>query len=254
MTMNLRSVVRSCGLAVGIVLLFITIQTPTSHAASAVSYARGYTVQGSWLCYGWTSPAIYHCTQHWGWRNGRPYSFTGFVPNSLPAAGSGMAQSRDTSRVVTGPVAATAATAAAAAAATAGQPCHEAVRFPATIGPWTVPSGCYGGIYRPNPANYVGRPSYGWCNWWPEVLNPRYSGYNALHQPGHAAPRVGAVVFFAPYVQGASSAGHYAQVVAIAPGGYWVLVTEMNFYWRGGGFARVDYRYVHVGWGVTFRY
>ncbi len=33
---------------------------------------------------------------------------------------------------------------------------------------------------------------------------------------------------------------------------YWVLVSEMNFHWRGAGFGRVDFRYVHVGDGVTF--
>jgi hypothetical protein len=158
---------------------------------------------------------------------------------------------RDTQTVMRVPVAATLLT---VAQVTTGQPCHALVSFPARISQWTIPSGCYSGIYRPNPANYSSRPSYGWCNWWPEVLQHWFSAYVALHRTSHAAPRVGATVYFSPGVQGASSAGHYAQVVAIAPGGYWVLITEMNFYWRGGGFARVDYRYIHVGWGVSFRY
>jgi hypothetical protein len=55
-------------------------------------------------------------------------------------------------------------------------------------------------------------------------------------------------------VQGAGASGHFAQVVAIAPDHYWMLITEMNFAWRGGGFGKVDYRYAHVGSGVTFIY
>lgn len=216
-------------------------QAPTSHAASAVHYVRGYSVQGSWLCYGW--PSYYHCTQHWRWENGRAVSLVpGFVPNpgsSLPER---------VSR------AGTTTTRTGSLQNTAGQACHSPVLFPAKITQWTIPSGCYAGIYRPNPANYVRRPSYGWCNWWPEVLHPAYSGSLALHQPNHSTPRVGAVVFFAGGVQGASAAGHYAQVVAIAPGGHWVLITEMNFTWRGGGFAKVDYRFISVGTGVSFRY
>jgi hypothetical protein len=33
-----------------------------------------------------------------------------------------------------------------------------------------------------------------------------------------------------------------------------LLVEEMNFYFRGGGWAKIDYRYVHVGAGIQFRY
>lgn len=222
-------------------------QVPTSSAAkasSAVRYVRGYSVQGSWFCYGWTRPAIYHCTQHWRWQSGSPHSLTGFVPNGLPGAGGSV--SSVVGSVRTGVT-------SVATPATAGQPCHSAVTFPAHISQWTAPSGCYARIFRPDPQNYVSRPSYGWCNWWPEVLHPRFSGSNALHQASHSAPRVGAVVFFAPHVQGASSDGHYAQVVAIGPSG-WLLITEMNFYWRGGGFAKVDYRFIHTGAGVSFRY
>lgn len=127
------------------------------------------------------------------------------------------------------------------------------VSWPAYIRQWSIPSGCYSHIYYPNRYRYVSRPSFGWCNWWPEVLHYWLSGYTALHLPSHSWPAVGATVYFAPYVQGASSAGHYAEVVAIGPHG-WLLITEMNFYWRGGGFARVDYRFIHTGSGVSFRY
>ena len=37
------------------------------------------------------------------------------------------------------------------------------------------------------------------------------------------------------------------------PGG-WFLISEMNFYWNGGGWGRVDYRLAHTGWGVQFIY
>lgn len=36
----------------------------TANAASWLRYQRGYSVQGSWLCYGWGNGA-YHCTHHW---------------------------------------------------------------------------------------------------------------------------------------------------------------------------------------------
>ena len=45
---------------------------------------------------------------------------------------------------------------------------------------------------------------------------------------------------------------NWAQAVAVSLDGYWVLITEMNFSWRGGGFGRVDFRYIHVGAGVYF--
>lgn len=36
----------------------------TAEAATWLRYQRGYSVQGSWLCYGWSS-GTYHCTHHW---------------------------------------------------------------------------------------------------------------------------------------------------------------------------------------------
>ena len=216
-------------------------QSSTVEASNSLRYVRGYSVQGTWLCYGFSN-GVYHCTEHW-YRGS-----TGFVSRNTPFVPSqSQIQSSGTARPNVVRVSTTAQN-------TSGQPCHETVRWPAHIGQWTVPLGCYGRIFQPNPAHYPSRPSYGWCNWWPEVLHPTYSGYTALHLRGHATPKIGAVVFFGSGVQGASAAGHYAQVVAIAPRGTWVLVTEMNFSWRGGGFRRVDYRFIHTGPGVTFRY
>lgn len=137
-----------------------------------------------------------------------------------------------------------------------GSPCAgSSVAWPGAIQQWTIPTGCFGQIFSPNPSRYVSAPSFGWCNWAAEVFNTSgQHGYGALHLPQHSAPRVGAVVWFAPGVQGAGGAGHYAVVAAIGPNG-WLLVLEMNFYWRGGGWAKLDYRYVHTsGGGISFGY
>ena len=237
-------------LAGSVVLLAITLsQTPTSQASSVVHYRRGYSLQAGWLCYGWAD-GIYHCTQryHADSRGILVVEHTPFVPQPSNLALITLQGHSAPSGNGTPP-----APSAPNPVNTVGQPCHDRVVFPASIHQWSAPSGCYGRIYYPNPANYVNRPSYGWCNWWPEVLHPTLTGYAALHQPNHSTPRAGAVVFFAPFVQGASAAGHYAQVVAVGPGG-WLLITEMNFYWRGGGWQKVDYRFIHTGPGVVFRY
>lgn len=138
---------------------------------------------------------------------------------------------------------------------TSGQPCHAIVAFVPNISQWTVPPGCYGAIYTPNPANYVARPSLGYCDWWVMVLHPDQPNilYSAAYRRG-SVPVPGAAIFIAGGVQGASPDGHFAQVMAIAPDHYWILITEMNFSWRGGGWGRVDYRYIHVGPGVSFIY
>lgn len=226
-----------------------TIRAVESVPPVSLTYRAGYSRQGSWLCYGWPS-GYYRCTQYWHISNSRLVSdHPAWVPNGLsdvqpipPTANPPTTQPPINPPGVLPPK------------NTALQPCSSAIVWPSHITAWTVPSGCYGRIFYPNLHNYVVRPSYGWCNWWPEVLHPWLGGSDALHLPSHSRPVAGAVVYFAPGVQGASSVGHYAQVVAIAPGGYWLLITEMNFLWRGGGWARVDYRFVHLGAGVSFRY
>jgi hypothetical protein len=132
-----------------------------------------------------------------------------------------------------------------------GEPCHSSVFYVGAISQWKVPPGCYAGIYAVNPSNYVYRPGFGWCNWWPEVLHPNQPGI--LSAPRHSVPVPGAAVFFEPGVQGADPSGHYAEVVAVLPQG-WVLISEMNDTWRGGGWGRVNYRYIHTGYGVWFLY
>jgi hypothetical protein len=127
--------------------------------------------------------------------------------------------------------------------------CHSNVYYTGSIYMWKVPPGCYAGVYWPNQANYVYRSGFGWCNWWPEVLHP--SRPNILWGTRHSSPIPGAVAVFAPGEQGASSSGHYGEVVAILPGN-WILISEMNDTWRGAGFGRVNYRYVWEDSGVTY--
>ena len=138
---------------------------------------------------------------------------------------------------------------------TTGQPCHDSYMFVPKISTWTTPPGCYANIFTPDRSQYSAPSTFGYCNWWVEALHPKQQ--DILYGSEYArstTPVVGAAVWFPPNVQGASSAGHWAQLVAIAPDHYWLLITEMNFGWRGGGFGKVDYRYVHVdpGAGVVF--
>lgn len=123
----------------------------------------------------------------------------------------------------------------------------------ANISQWSAPPGCYGNVYVINAADYPARPDWGYCNWWVEqthLYNPTIT-VGGQHYLG-ASPAPGDAVFFAGGVQGASSEGHWAEIVAIAPDGYWMLISEMNFAWRGAGFGKVDYRYVHAGSGLSY--
>ena len=135
------------------------------------------------------------------------------------------------------------------------EPCHDSYQFVPNISEWTVPPGCYSLIYVPNPANYVQRPGFGYCNWWVRVTHPdHYDITENTSYPRGSTPIAGAAVFFDSYEQGALSEGHWAQVVAVSSDHYWVLISEMNFAWRGGGFGRIDYRYIHVSPHVHFVY
>ncbi|HEX8998060.1 MAG TPA: CHAP domain-containing protein [Ktedonobacterales bacterium] len=107
--------------------------------------------------------------------------------------------------------------------------------------------------------------AFGQCTWWAQYErrdeNLMHMG-NAQYWASGAAsrgysvgwtPRVGATVVFQPGVQGAGGAGHVAHVVKVYPDN-WFLISEMNFYWNGGGWGRVDYRFAHAGSGVQFIY
>jgi len=135
------------------------------------------------------------------------------------------------------------------------EPCNDPVKFLPVMDQWATPPGCYANIYRPNPANYPFRPGFGWCNWWVREHHLKQLDITENLAYRHdTKPVPGAAIFFYGNVQGADSAGHWAQVVAIAPDNYWILISEMNFDWRGAGWAKVDYRYVHAGPGVIFTY
>lgn len=135
------------------------------------------------------------------------------------------------------------------------EPCHDSTRFLASISQWAVPPGCYGLIYTPNPANYISRPGFGFCNWWVRVTHPNHPDITEnLAYPRGTDPVAGAPIFFDGNEQGAESIGHWAVAVAVAPDHYWVLISEMNFAWRGAGFGKIDYRYIHVSPHVHFVY
>ena len=68
-----------------------------------------------------------------------------------------------------------------------------------------------------------------------------------------SSPATGATVVFSPGVEGAGGGGHVGHVEQVLSGG-WFIISEMNFYWNGGGWGHVDYRYVHTGSGVAFIY
>lgn len=141
---------------------------------------------------------------------------------------------------------------------------------PAPVSPWP-PRWAY--MYVPgHPSFKVSRPAngfywwaFGQCTWWAQYKrqdeNLRYMG-NARYWAAGAArrgyrvgrtPRAGATVVFQPGVEGAGGAGHVAHVEKVYPGG-WFLVSEMNFYWNGGGWGRVSYRFAYARSGVSFIY
>jgi hypothetical protein len=222
----------------------------TAHASPGLRYASGYSVQNGWLCYGFANGA-YHCTQHWHRSNGRLVSDNpGWVPNAGGGTGGAAPVEVSNRAVISAPVSHT----GVQGSTSAGEPCRSTDFFNGRPSQWQVPPSCYAGIYAVNPANYVYRPGFGWCNWWPEVMNPGRPNLLSGNYRRGSTPAVGATVVFSGGVQGASSEGHYARVVAIYPGGQWMLISEMNFFWRGGGWQRVSYRYIHTGAGVSFIY
>lgn len=133
--------------------------------------------------------------------------------------------------------------------------CKDSYQFVPNISQWTVPPGCYSYIYSPNPANYPYEPSFGYCNWWVRVTHANIPDITEnTSYPRGLTPVAGDPIYFDGGEQGADPAGHWAQAVAVSSDNYWVLISEMNFAWRGGGWEKVDYRYIHVGPHVHFVY
>jgi surface antigen len=104
---------------------------------------------------------------------------------------------------------------------------------------------------------------FGVCTWWAWYKHQDEGMLgNAKDWPANArargyatgtTPQVGATVVFQPGVQGASALGHVGHVEQILDNG-WFVISEMNFGWNGGGWGRVDYRYVQAAPGVSFIY
>jgi surface antigen len=209
---------------------FADMRAQTS-AAVALRYQRGYSVQGSWLCYGWTSGA-YHCTQHWYRASSGAYVSRN--PGWVPSQTSGGAATT--------------------------QPVAFASAGPSGISQWAYTGrAAYG-----EPSGGTQGYSWGWCTAGAAQLAHDYVGGlgNALDWTRHAAargmatgtmPRAGATVVYAPGVQGAGGGGHVAHVVTVYNNG-WFLSEDVNFFWNGGGWGRVSFRYAHAGAGVSFIY
>lgn len=243
-----RPVRRLATAAIGVVgLSLVALQVApvqTAAAAPSFSYQGGYYLDNGWLCYGWADGA-YHCTMYWHRAsNGQLISDnTAWVPNS-------------------GSTTSTTSTSVTRSAASA--PSYSTQSYtPSGISQWANTGRGAWRMY-----DYAGDPYsgvYGGCTWWAWYKNSWQPlmqlgdawqwAYNA---PSHglatgSTPAVGATVVFQPGVQGASSLGHAAHVEAVYGGG-WFLVSEMSFYWNGGGWGIVSYRYAHTGPGVSFIY
>lgn len=225
------------------------ITSPAAHASGALRYQRGYSVQNGWLCYGWTNGS-YHCTQHWRRSGSQLISENpSWVPNNGGGSGSYTPTTHPTAYHSTTHTTTHVTTYTASFSAA-----------PSGISQWAwTGHGAYtqpGGVYQ----GY----SYGWCTSGAAMMAHDYVGglgYAAYWTRNAAArgmatgytPRAGATVVFQPGVQGASSEGHVAHVVTVYSNG-WFLVAETAFWFNGGGFGRVSYRYAHAGAGVSFIY
>src|SRR5579859_99667 len=133
---------------------------------------------------------------------------------------------------------------------------------PGPYGYYVAPPGFYGFAVQDIPTDpFSGL--FGQCTWWAQHKRPdenlnnmgdAWNWANGARARGlvvTTTPAPGATVVFAPGVEGASGIGHVAHVEQILTNG-WVLISEMNFFWNGGGYARVDYRYISAAPGVWF--
>jgi surface antigen len=142
----------------------------------------------------------------------------------------------------------------------------------APVAPAGAPTGPYSS-WTPPPGyasfgvqDFAGDPwagVFGQCTWWAHSKRPdenlagmgdAWNWANGASARGYlvtSTPAANSTMVFAPGVQGASGLGHVAHVEQVLTNG-WVLISEMNFYWNGGGWGRVDYRYAYAGSGVWF--
>lgn len=224
---------------------------PAAHASTSLRYQRGYYLANGWYCYGWTNGA-YHCTARWHRSpDGHIISDNpAWVPNGLSSSG---AVARPTTSATSSATASRTTT-----AVTSGQ----VVSAPAGIGQWVRPAGYY--AYSTSSNGWYSS-YFGWCTWYASsrkqnepLMQLGNAAAWAWNAPRHGLatgthPVAGATVVFQPGVQGASGAGHVGHVERVYSNG-WFLISEMAFFWNGGGWGRVSYRYVHTGPGVSFIY
>jgi len=226
---------RTCLTLGGALALVLAISAFTAGPAQAASFRfqRGYSVQHGWLCYGWPNGAL-HCTSHWHrTASGKLVSDnSAWVPNvgGTTSGGGGGGSSGGAA--------------------------------PTGISQWGRPPGYSAWTMRDFAGDRYSSV-FGVCTWyaWYRRQDRGFlsnaaswaSTARARGIPTGSAPAAGATAVFAPGVQGAGGGGHVAHVERVLGGG-WFLVSEMNFYFNGGGWGRVSYRYAHSGSGVSFVY
>jgi LysM repeat protein len=151
-----------------------------------------------------------------------------------------------------------------------GQNFHPLLDIP--LAPTSTPAPPYGyGIVPPGFDSFGVRDyfgdiwagSFGQCTWWAHHKRPDENFYNfgdawnwanAARAAGYTVtsdPVANATVVFAPGAEEAGGLGHVAHVEQLLSGG-WILISEMNFTGNGGGWGRVDYRYITPGPGIWF--
>ncbi len=85
--------------ALAATLIGVAAAAPAQAHGSSLTYHRGYAVEGSWLCYGWSNGA-YHCTQHWHRSNGALVSDNpSWVPNAGAHASAAVTSSKKSSSI-----------------------------------------------------------------------------------------------------------------------------------------------------------
>jgi surface antigen len=209
--------------------------------AASLHYHRGYSIQGRYLCYGWPNRA-YHCTVHWHRAaSGAPVSERpSWVPN-VRGSGGGVG---------------------GASGGGVGGASGGGGAAPGGVSQWGRPPGYSAWTMRDFAGDRYSNV-FGGCTWYAwyrrqdrgllsGAANWAYTA-RARGIPTGSAPAAGATAVFAPGVQGAGGGGHVAHVERVLGGG-WFIVSEMNFYFNGGGWGRVSYRYAHSGPGVAFVY
>ena len=214
-------------------MLAISAFTAGPAQAASFAYHRGYTVQHGWLCYGWPNGAL-HCTSHWHrTASGKLVSDNpSWVPNVGGTSGSGSGSGSSSGSA------------------------------PAGISQWAIPPGYHSYTMKDFSGDRYSSV-FGVCTWYAwyrrqdrGFLSNAANWANTARArgiPTGSSPAAGATAVFAPGVQGAGGGGHVAHVERVLGGG-WFLVSEMNFYFNGGGWGRVSYRYAHSGAGVSFVY